>query len=247
MVIILQVSLCPQLLAARPICDYACVEIDVDRLYVYSVNYIVTGDVLVRVNNQLVLGFTHSDVVSMFQTIKPGERVFLEVCRGYPLAFDPNDPNTEIVTTVAVSMPKLSPGAAKRREAERAVRGEVLSLTKGLFCQLPVLIGLLYDILYILYSADPLQDADNDDDDDNESLQNFANSLLQDLPADENKHSPQSPVSKSSVTAAAVLPPTGQIYSIEIVRGTNGFGFTIADSVHGQKVWCEDEQELCAH
>lgn len=80
-----------------------------------------------RVNDQLVLGFTHSDVVSMFQKIKPGERVSLEVCRGYPLAFDPNDPNTEIVTTIAVSMPKLSAAEAKKREAERAALGKVMS------------------------------------------------------------------------------------------------------------------------
>lgn len=58
----------------------------------------------------------------MFQTIKPGEKVSLEVCRGYPLAFDPNDPNTEIVTTIAVSMPKLTPAEAKKREAERAAK-----------------------------------------------------------------------------------------------------------------------------
>ena len=34
-----------------------------------------------------------------------GEMVRLEVCRGYPLPFDPDDPNTEIVTTVAVTSP----------------------------------------------------------------------------------------------------------------------------------------------
>jgi C-terminal processing protease CtpA/Prc len=62
-----------------------------------------TGDVLVYVNNTCVLGFTHHDMVSMFQGIGVGERVDLTVCRGYPLPFDPNDPNTEIVTTVAVS------------------------------------------------------------------------------------------------------------------------------------------------
>jgi len=59
----------------------------------------------------------------MFQKIKPGECVNLQVCRGYPLAFDPNDPNTEIVTTVAVSMPKLTPAEAKQREANRAKVG----------------------------------------------------------------------------------------------------------------------------
>lgn len=41
-------------------------------------------------------------MVSVFQSIVPGETVCLDVCRGYPLPFDPNDPNTEVVTTVAV-------------------------------------------------------------------------------------------------------------------------------------------------
>lgn len=49
-----------------------------------------------------MLGYTHHDMVSVFQSIVPGETVCLDVCRGYPLPFDPNDPNTEVVTTVAV-------------------------------------------------------------------------------------------------------------------------------------------------
>ena len=61
------------------------------------------GDVLVYVNDTCVLGYTHADVVTMFQGIDAGHHVYLEVCRGYPLPFDPNDPNTEIVTTVAVN------------------------------------------------------------------------------------------------------------------------------------------------
>ena len=64
-----------------------------------------SGDVLVFVNDQCVLGYTHQDVVTMFQAIPIGQEVTLQVCRGYPLPFDPNDPNTEIVTTVAVTMP----------------------------------------------------------------------------------------------------------------------------------------------
>ncbi|PIK54196.1 membrane-associated guanylate kinase inverted-like protein [Apostichopus japonicus] len=61
-----------------------------------------TGDVLVYVNDRKVLGSTHQDVVTLFQTITPGEKVTLDVCRGYPLPFDPSDPNTNIVTTYAV-------------------------------------------------------------------------------------------------------------------------------------------------
>ncbi|XP_062699123.1 membrane-associated guanylate kinase, WW and PDZ domain-containing protein 1 isoform X2 [Aedes albopictus] len=61
-----------------------------------------TGDVLVYVNDICVLGFTHHEMVNIFQSILPGEEVHLDVCRGYPLPFDPNDPNTEVVTTIAV-------------------------------------------------------------------------------------------------------------------------------------------------
>lgn len=61
-----------------------------------------TGDILVYVNDTCVLGFSHHEMVNVFQSILPGETVTLEVCRGYPLPFDPNDPNTEIHTTIAV-------------------------------------------------------------------------------------------------------------------------------------------------
>uniref|UniRef100_A0A1A9W3M9 Membrane-associated guanylate kinase, WW and PDZ domain-containing protein 1 n=1 Tax=Glossina brevipalpis TaxID=37001 RepID=A0A1A9W3M9_9MUSC len=60
------------------------------------------GDVLVYVNDTCVLGFSHHEMVNVFQSIMPGETVTLEICRGYPLPFDPNDPNTEVVTTIAV-------------------------------------------------------------------------------------------------------------------------------------------------
>lgn len=44
-------------------------------------------------------------MVNVFKSIGSGETVSLEVCRGYPLPFDPNDPNTEVVTTIAVNAP----------------------------------------------------------------------------------------------------------------------------------------------
>lgn len=44
-------------------------------------------------------------MVNVFKSISSGETVALEVCRGYPLPFDPNDPNTEVVTTIAVNAP----------------------------------------------------------------------------------------------------------------------------------------------
>lgn len=54
------------------------------------------GDVIVYVNDTCVLGYTHNEIVRLFQSIGIGSTVTLEVCRGYPLPFDPNDPNTEV-------------------------------------------------------------------------------------------------------------------------------------------------------
>lgn len=75
-----------------------------------------TGDVLVYVNDTCVLGFNHHEMVNVFQSIMPGETVTLEVCRGYPLPFDPNDPNTEVVTTIAVD----GIGGPAGKESEKA-------------------------------------------------------------------------------------------------------------------------------
>uniref|UniRef100_A0A9J7XPS7 Membrane-associated guanylate kinase, WW and PDZ domain-containing protein 1 n=1 Tax=Cyprinus carpio carpio TaxID=630221 RepID=A0A9J7XPS7_CYPCA len=61
-----------------------------------------TGDVIVSVNDTCVLGYTHTQVVKIFQSIPIGSMVDLELCRGYPLPFDPDDPNTSLVTSVAI-------------------------------------------------------------------------------------------------------------------------------------------------
>ncbi|KAJ8953266.1 hypothetical protein NQ318_015848 [Aromia moschata] len=73
-----------------------------------------TGDVIVYVNDTCVLGYTHNQIVRLFQSISVGSTVLLEVCRGYPLPFDPNDPNTEVVTTIAVDG-HLQPISADKR------------------------------------------------------------------------------------------------------------------------------------
>lgn len=61
-----------------------------------------SGDVIVSVNDTCVLGYTHAQVVKIFQSIPIGSMVDLELCRGYPLPFDPDDPNTSLVTSVAI-------------------------------------------------------------------------------------------------------------------------------------------------
>ncbi|XP_063696642.1 membrane-associated guanylate kinase, WW and PDZ domain-containing protein 1 isoform X2 [Culicoides brevitarsis] len=60
-----------------------------------------TGDVLVNVCGVCVLGFSHHDVINIFQSILPDGYATIEVCRGYDLP--PDDPtNTEVITIVAV-------------------------------------------------------------------------------------------------------------------------------------------------
>jgi len=132
----------------------------------------------VYVDDYCVLGYSHRDVINLFQSIPVGETVKIEVCRGYRLPFDLDDPNNEVITTVAVTAPAgLTPTS----------------------------------------NAPP-------------------------LPADWN--SPTSKLraagsvdeSANSDTSSAVFQHSPNLLTVDIIRGPMGFGFTIADSVHGQRV-----------
>ncbi len=105
---------------------------------------------LVYVNGTCVLGFTHHDMVTMFQGIAPGELVTLDVCRGYPLPFDPDDPNTEIVTTVAVTSPDQSLWASQLQRQRNA--GEPFHLIFFLVTELSLLrnTGILLEFSVLL-------------------------------------------------------------------------------------------------
>lgn len=131
-----------------------------------------TGDVLVYVNDTCVLGYTHHDMVNIFQSILPGERAALEVCRGYPLPFDPNDPNTEVVTTMAVD----------GRESDKQRR-----------------------------------------------LNMDGNYNFLDLSGEGAKKT-------SGSGSGFILMKKPEIYTFSIMKGSMGFGFTIADSACGQIV-----------
>lgn len=63
---------------------------------------------MVYVGDYCVLGYSHQNVIKLFQSIPVGETVTIEVCRGYSLPFDPDDPSNEIITTVAVNVPSPS-------------------------------------------------------------------------------------------------------------------------------------------
>ncbi|XP_007889105.2 membrane-associated guanylate kinase, WW and PDZ domain-containing protein 2a isoform X4 [Callorhinchus milii] len=61
-----------------------------------------TGDVIVYINDICVLGHTHAEVVKIFQSVPIGQCVNLVLCRGYPLPFDPEDPNSSMAPPITV-------------------------------------------------------------------------------------------------------------------------------------------------
>ncbi|XP_063219492.1 membrane-associated guanylate kinase, WW and PDZ domain-containing protein 1 isoform X3 [Bacillus rossius redtenbacheri] len=176
---------------------------------------LLTGDVLVRVNETCVLGFTHHDMVSVFQSIAPGETVTLEVCRGYPLPFDPNDPNTEVVTTVAVNAPDSSSvNASSFKDREGSLKDNDYNF--------------IQDLPHVHNGSDDVASS---------SVMS-----MPDLCSTEKVKSIQRP---NSTDVLLGNPTTieefesfekPEFLSIGIVKGAMGFGFTIADSAYGQKV-----------
>uniref|UniRef100_A0A915I3D2 Uncharacterized protein n=1 Tax=Romanomermis culicivorax TaxID=13658 RepID=A0A915I3D2_ROMCU len=78
----------------------------------YKDGNLKTGDVLVHVNETCVLGYTQDDIIRLFQLIPAGISVNLQICRGYPLFFDPNDPTNDFVMQDAYSSNGFSPPAA---------------------------------------------------------------------------------------------------------------------------------------
>ncbi|CAG0922366.1 unnamed protein product [Notodromas monacha] len=168
-----------------------------------------TGDVLVYVNNTCVLGFTHHDMVSMFQAIGVGERVNLTVCRGYPLPFDPNDPNTEIVTTVAVSSldgphNMRSSGYDRRQDGPDGVESTNHSDDS------------------MSRSAKSMPDLTNDAKDrrpDGSHMRPGSADLL---------------VRSGESASEVQVGPTAEHFTVLIIKGAHGFGFTIADTPYGQ-------------
>lgn len=121
----------------------------------------------------------------MFQSISVGSTVTLEVCRGYPLPFDPNDPNTEVVTTIAVDS-HLQTVSNNKRLANLDTNYNFLDAD-----------DLSRDESSTLEAGDDIDD------------------LLKGL---------------NNLTVGKVE------VRVRIVKGTLGFGFTIADSACGQRV-----------
>ncbi|XP_071057934.1 membrane-associated guanylate kinase, WW and PDZ domain-containing protein 2a isoform X2 [Pseudochaenichthys georgianus] len=171
----------------------------------------VTGDVIVYINDVCVLGTTHADVVKLFQSVPIGQSVTLVLCRGYPLPYDPEEAgNTNNTTTTIIS-------------------------PLGIMEQRPLMVNgrtgydnyLDYLSRTARFVTDPGQDQINAQ-------------LLTPHPGDTHLDGSLPPTTGTtppdSVSMASSGATPGELLTLTMVKGGEGFGFTIADSAMGQRV-----------
>ncbi|XP_047516745.1 membrane-associated guanylate kinase, WW and PDZ domain-containing protein 2 isoform X1 [Pieris napi] len=178
------------------------------------------GDVIVGVGNRGVRGLSHAQVAQIFQGIAAGSDVALHFVRGYPLSFDSEDPNTRVLSTLAVD---ASSDAVAMQQLTRALRTR--------------------------FNLDSPNDQSRDETDNSCEVNPTQRRLLSrsfdldEIPATEaNSLPPRCPSADHLLTLAtdhqhrSVTNEPGRELVLTLRRGAAGFGFTIADSVHGQKV-----------
>ncbi|CAF0897376.1 unnamed protein product [Didymodactylos carnosus] len=142
----------------------------------YRDGQLAQGDILVYVNNQNVLGYSHTDVVKIFQSLSIGDAIRLTVCRGYPLAVDFDDPTVDVISL-------------------NGVNGNGNGLIKS-----PLTIPPTTELLnggYTEYYGQREREQDQ------------------------------------------------QLYQLSIRKGEKGFGFTVADSLNGQRVKTIVDKQRC--
>ncbi|XP_029901676.1 membrane-associated guanylate kinase, WW and PDZ domain-containing protein 2a isoform X2 [Myripristis murdjan] len=172
-----------------------------------------TGDVIVYINDVCVLGTTHADVVKLFQSVPIGQSVTLVLCRGYPLPYDPEDPANTNNTTATIISP--------------------LSIME----QRPIMVNgrTGYDnyLDYISRTARFVTDPGQDQ-------VNAQQQLLTPHPGDTHLDGSLPPTTGTtppdSVSMASSGATQGELLTLTMVKGIDGFGFTIADSATGQRV-----------
>ncbi|XP_049881707.1 membrane-associated guanylate kinase, WW and PDZ domain-containing protein 2 isoform X2 [Pectinophora gossypiella] len=199
------------------------------------------GDVLVGVGPRGVRGLSHAQVAQIFQSITPGTEVVLHLVRGYPLTFDSEDPNTRVLSTLAVdAAPPAVPDNAAMQQLTRALRtrfnldspSHVDTQSRDEPDTSPVtphsptqrrLLSRSFDLDEIVPSAhNPAPRCSSAD---------HLLSLHTDHPHRNNNGATSEP---------------GRELVLTLRRGAAGFGFTIADSVHGQKVKKVLDRSRCA-
>ncbi|KAM8909507.1 membrane-associated guanylate kinase, WW and PDZ domain-containing protein 2a isoform 4-T4 [Spinachia spinachia] len=170
-----------------------------------------TGDVIVYINDVCVLGTTHADVVKLFQSVLIGQSVTLVLCRGYPLPYDPEEA-ANATTTI------ISP--------------------LGIMEQRPVMVNgrTGYDNYLDYLSRTARFVADPPGQDQGAAQQQ----LLAPHPGDTHLDGSLPPTTGAtppdSVSMASSGAAHGELLTLTMVKGPEGFGFTVADSAGGQRV-----------
>ncbi|XP_056131567.1 membrane-associated guanylate kinase, WW and PDZ domain-containing protein 2a [Lampris incognitus] len=172
-----------------------------------------TGDVIVYINDVCVLGTTHADVVKLFQSVPIGQSVTLVLCRGYPLPYDPEDPASANNTATTIISPL------------------------GIMEQRPIMVNgrTGYDnyLDYISRTARYVTDHSQDQ-------AGGQQQLLTPHPGDTHLDGSLPPTTGTtppdSVSMASSGATQGELLNLTMVKGMDGFGFTIADSTTGQRV-----------
>ncbi|MGH0125683.1 UNVERIFIED_CONTAM: hypothetical protein FKN15_023962 [Acipenser sinensis] len=182
------------------------------------------GDVIVYINDVCVLGHTHADVVKLFQSVPIGQSVNLVLCRGYPLPYDPEDPSSSMISPMGIMErpPVLVNGRSNYdnymeyiSRTSRYVQDHTEHLPQQ---PLPP------------HPADghpdgPLPPPVHED------------NPLPPHPADGHPDGPlPPPVHEDNVSMASSGATQSELMTMTIVKGAEGFGFTIADSPTGQRV-----------
>ncbi|XP_034837035.1 membrane-associated guanylate kinase, WW and PDZ domain-containing protein 2 [Maniola hyperantus] len=200
------------------------------------------GDMVVGVGNRGVRGLSHAQVAQIFQSITPGTEVTLHLVRGYPLSFDSEDPNTRVLSTLAVdaTTPATSDAVAMQQ------------LTRALRTR------------FNLGSPNHVESQGRDETDNsvpphspNQRRLLSRSFELDELAttSDRDPVPPRCPSADHLLTLATdhqhrnnngtSIEP-GREFMLTLRRGAAGFGFTIADSVHGQKVKKVLDRSRCA-
>ncbi|XP_026734164.1 membrane-associated guanylate kinase, WW and PDZ domain-containing protein 1-like isoform X4 [Trichoplusia ni] len=200
------------------------------------------GDVVVGVGNRGVRGLSHAHVAQVFQSIAPGTDVTLHLVRGYPLSFDSEDPNTRVLSTLAVdaTTPPTSDAVAMQ-QLTRALRtrfnldspnleGNQGGRDKTDGGPMPPHSPGQRRLMSRSFDLDEL--TINDDN--------------QELPRCPSLDHVLSLANEPGPRASSPGRGAGRELLLSLRRGAAGFGFTIADSVHGQKVKKVLDRSRCA-
>ncbi|XP_069484132.1 membrane-associated guanylate kinase, WW and PDZ domain-containing protein 2 isoform X3 [Ambystoma mexicanum] len=161
-----------------------------------------TGDVIVYINEVCVLGYTHADVVKIFQSVPIGQSVNLVLCRGYPLPYDPEESASSMVPPFSViERPPVVVNGRNNYETY---------------------------LEYLSRTSQSVPDVA-------ERPPHSQHSMLADSQLD-STFPPPPPAHDDNVSMASSGATQAELMTLTIVKGAQGFGFTIADSPTGQRV-----------